>query len=131
MPITPKFLTVEELYQAHEELLARHGGEGGMISTALLESAVAQPSATYQNRFLHQDLFEMAAAYIFHMIRNHPFIDGNKRTGTYAALTFLSINGVRPRMLEDEGYKLALAVANEKLGKSQIAAFLRAWARRK
>ncbi len=68
----------------------------------------------------------MPAAYIFHIIRNHPFIDGNKRTGTYAALTFLSINGVKLEMMDEEGYKLGLAVANDKLSKREIATVLRA-----
>ena len=66
----------------------------GVRDHALLESALAQPGAAFGGEFLHVDLFAMAAAYLFHIVKNHPFLDGNKRTGLIVAITFLAINGV-------------------------------------
>ena len=73
--------------------LAEFGGLDGIRDMGLLDSAIAQPRATFGGDFLHEDLFAMAAAYLFHMVKNHPFLDGNKRTGLLAATTFLDING--------------------------------------
>lgn len=70
------------------------GGSDGLRDANLLASTVAQPSATFGGSLLHEDLFAMAAAYLFHIVMNHPFIDGNKRTGLAAALVFLDINGL-------------------------------------
>jgi death-on-curing family protein len=75
------------------------------------------PAAGFGGRFLHEDLFEMAAAYLFHIIRNHPFVDGNKRTGTVAALVFLIVNGIGVDADEDALEKTIIAVAEGKLNK--------------
>jgi death-on-curing protein len=90
----PDFLSVVEVLFLHEEQLARYGGGTGIRDIGLLESAVAQPQATFGSEYLHADLFQMAAAYAFHIAQNQPFVDGNKRTGLVAALVFLDLNGV-------------------------------------
>jgi len=90
----PEFLDLEEVLEIHALQLAEFGGLGGLRDQRLLESAVAQARATAFGQLLHGDLFEMAAAYLFHIVKNHAFVDGNKRTALLAALVFLDINGV-------------------------------------
>ena len=69
--------------------MARYGGLPGLRDEGLLESAVAQAVATFGGEYLHNDIFQMAAAYLFHIVQNHPFVDGNKRAGAAAAVVFL------------------------------------------
>jgi death-on-curing protein len=88
-----EFLTVSEVEGLHEEQLALHGGLGGIRDRGALESAVATPQATFGAVFLHLGIFEMAAAYAYHIAENQPFVDGNKRTALNAALVFLGLNG--------------------------------------
>jgi death-on-curing protein len=90
----PEFLDLGDVLELHALQLARYGRADGVRDPGLLESALAQPQATFDGVFLHDDLFGMAAAYLFHIVQNHPFVDGNKRTGLLAALVFLDLNGV-------------------------------------
>ena len=85
----PKFLTLDDVIEIHGEMIARYGGSDGIRDKGLLESAVATPQASFGGDYVHTDVFEMAAAYLFHIVKNHPFIDGNKRTGAMAAFVFL------------------------------------------
>ena len=91
----------------------------------LLESAIAQPQATHGGNPLHGDPFEMAAAYLFHIVQNHPFVDGNKRTGAVAAMVFLDLNGVEVDAPEGNLYDLTMSVATGRSGKNKVAAFFR------
>ena len=88
------------------------------------------PKATYAGHFLHGDLFEMAAAYLFHITRNHPFLDGNKRAGAASALVFLDLHGIEVNSTDDELYDLVIGVAKGTTDKQAVAGFLRAHARR-
>lgn len=90
----PRFLTVDEVLEIHENQIARYGGTSGLANHGLLDSAVAQPKMTFGGTFLHPDLPSMAAAYLFHLVQNHAFSDGNKRTGAEACLVFLYLNGM-------------------------------------
>ena len=90
----------------------------------LLQSALGTPSATFASAFLHGSLAEMAAAYLFHLVENHPFIDGNKRVGLMAALVFLDMNGRRVTAGSGELVELLLGVAAGKIGKAEVAVFL-------
>ncbi len=83
------------------------------------------PVATYGGQCLHTDIYEMAAAYLFHLVRNHPFVDGNKRSAAVAALVFLALNGFDFNASEDEFAEMVLAAARGELAKSDIAAFIR------
>jgi len=83
------------------------------------------PQASFGGEFLHKDLFEMAAAYLYHIVQNHPFVDGNKRTGAAVAIIFLAMNGVEIEADEEGLVNLTLAVARSKVGKSEIADFFR------
>ena len=74
----PLFLTLEEVREIHIDQIERYGGGPGIRDISLLQSAIAMPAAGFGEQYLHGDLFEMAAAYLFHLVQNHPFVDGNK-----------------------------------------------------
>jgi death-on-curing protein len=85
------FLTVSEVLKLHELQLNRYGGSTGVRDLGLLESAVSQAQAGFGGVYLHEDLAAMAAAYLFSLVKNHPFVDGNKRAGLATALAFLDL----------------------------------------
>lgn len=118
---TPTFLRLEDVLFLHERQLARYGGASGIRDIGLLESALAQPAATYADQFLHKDLFEMAAAYAFHIAQNQPFFDGNKRTGLLSAIVFLEMNGQKVADPEELLYQAMLDIAEPKLDKAGLA----------
>jgi death-on-curing protein len=119
--------TVSAVAAIHREVLAAHGGADGVRDIALLESAVSAPQATMMGTPVFQDAIEIAAAYLFYLCRNHPFIDGNKRTALATSLVFLSENGLLPdeELATDEWEALTLAVAASELDRSQTTARLR------
>ncbi|MCL4236133.1 MAG: type II toxin-antitoxin system death-on-curing family toxin [Deltaproteobacteria bacterium] len=121
----PTFLTVEELLEIHADQVTRYGGSPGLRDEGLLRSAAAMPSSTFGGEFLHADLAEMAAAYLFHIVANHPFIDGNKRTGAAAAIVFLEMNDSELMATEGDYEALVLAVAKDEADKTRIAEFFR------
>ena len=83
------FLELSDVIQIHVNQIANYGGANDIRDANLLESAIEQPRASYGGIYLHVFPFEMASAYLFHIVMNHPFADGNKRTGTASALIFL------------------------------------------
>src|SRR2546429_7968526 len=111
----------------HKEVLAAHGGSPGLRDESLLESAVAAPQATMMGQPLFTHPIEVAAAYLFYLCRNHPFVDGNKRTALATCLVFLSENGLLPdeKLAADAWEKLVLGVAASELDREQTAAHLR------
>ncbi len=123
--MTPVFLSLAEVLEIHRDQIERYGGHAGLRDLGLLQSALAMPAAGFGGRYLHGDLLEMAAAYLFHIVQNHPFIDGNKRTGTVAAIVFLSLNGIELEADETQLEKLVIDVAKGKVGKNTVADFLR------
>jgi len=123
--VNPKFLRVADVIMIQAEQRAKDGGLAGIRDHNLLESAVMQPMATFGGDFLHDDLFHMAAAYLFHLVMNHAFIDANKRTGLVTALAFLRMNGV---MMADPSpllYDATMAVAEGRLDKRGMAEVFR------
>ena len=88
----PAFLNLADVLRIHADQIQRYGGRNGVRDFGLLESALAMPRASFGGEWLHRDTYEMAAAYGFHLCRNHPFIEGNKRTGLASALVFLELN---------------------------------------
>jgi death on curing protein len=123
--MTPIFLSLDEILEIHEDQLARYGGRPGILNLPLLESALAQPQATFGDQFLLVDIFEMAAAYLFHLVQNHPFHDGNKRVGAVAAIVFFLTNGEDLTLTNDELEALVLETATGRVNREQIAARLR------
>jgi death-on-curing protein len=83
------------------------------------------PAVSFAGKFLHTDIFEMASAYLYHIIQNHPFIDGNKRAGTVASIVFLFMNGIEVDINENDLEILVLSVAEGKTGKTEITQFFR------
>ncbi|MBK8915028.1 MAG: type II toxin-antitoxin system death-on-curing family toxin [Phycisphaerales bacterium] len=122
----PEFLELAEVLTIHADQIERYGGDASIRDAGLLGSALAMPRATFGGEFLHRDLFEMAAAYLYHIVQNHPFVDGNKRTGTASALVFLDMNGVTIDVDEDALVDLVLEVAQGRADKGRIAEFFRA-----
>ena len=124
-----KFLSLAEMLEIHQDQISRYGGASGIRDIALLKSALGMPSVTFGGEFLHTDIYEMAAAYLFHLVKNHPFVDGNKRVGVVAALVFLILNGFDFTAPEDELAEMVLAVARGELDKAQVAVFIRSWSK--
>jgi len=122
--VTPLFLTLDEVLEIHREMIERYGGSAGIRDAGLLESAVAMPQAGFGDTYLHSNLFEMAAAYLFHLVQNHPFVDGNKRVGAMAAFVFLRINGWILTASESEFERMVRQVAEGEMKKEKIASFL-------
>jgi death on curing protein len=118
------FLTVEEVVLIHADQIERHGGDSGRRDTGLLESAVhaAENVAAYAN---DSDLCDLAAAYVFHIAENQPFVDGNKRTAVASALVFLHQNGIEVFDPGEVLHDVMIKLATKELGKAQIAAVLR------
>lgn len=121
----PLFLDFDRVLRTHRSLIERYGGVEGVRDVGLLHSAIAMPQASFGGEFLHKDLFEMAAAYLYHIVQNHPFLDGNKRTGAASAIIFLAMNQVELEADEDGLVALTLAVAEGQAGKDAIARFFR------
>lgn len=124
--MNPDFLTVDDVLAIHADQIARYGGADGVRDAGMLISAVETPRASFGGELLHNDLPQMAAAYLFHLVQNHPFVDGNKRVGTAAALIFLDINGVEMNADNDALAELVLRVARGEVHKGEVAAFFRA-----
>jgi death-on-curing protein len=122
-----KHLTATAVKAIHREVLAAHGGAHGIRDEALLESAVAAPQATMMGKSLISDPIEIGAAYLFYLCRNHPFVDGNKRTALAACLVFLESNDFLPnaKLGTDEWEGFVLDVAVSRLDREQTTARLR------
>ncbi len=123
--MSPVFLNLSEVLHIHRDQIERYGGQPGIRDLGLLQSAVSMPAGGFGDRFLHENLFEMAAAYLFHITRNHPFMDGNKRTGVVCALVFLELNGIGVKASEESLVEMVMAVAEGRAGKEAIADFFR------
>jgi death-on-curing protein len=120
------FLTLEEVVAIHRDQFERYGGSLGVRDRALLQAAVAMPAVTFGGQYLHSDLHEMAAAYLFHIVLNHPFVDGNKRVGAVAADVFLALNNTQLIANQDDYAELVLSISRGEASKSDAAAFFRA-----
>lgn len=123
--IDPHFLTLDEALGIHADQLHRYGGRRGLRDLSLLRSALAMPETTFEGEFLHPTLFEMAAAYLFHVARNHPFVDGNKRTALMCAVVFLGLNGQRLEAEPDPLYTMIDGVAAGGVDKAEVSVYLR------
>jgi death-on-curing protein len=125
----PLFLTRNQIERLHDASLARFGGSAGIRDEGLIESALASA----KNAFYYGggDLFDVAAAYAFHLAESQAFIDGNKRAGAGAALILLELNGVRDVPSDNVLYDAMIALANKQMNKPGLAAMLRESAQRR
>ena len=119
------FLTLDDIIESHQNQIETYGGSHGIRDIGLLESAIAQPEASFGGQYLHADIFQMAAAYLYHLVMNHPFVDGNKRVGLEAALIFLEINNENLSASDEELVDLVLKTTAGQVGKREIADFFR------
>jgi death-on-curing protein len=117
------FLTLEDVLALHDELIQRYGGTPGLRDAGLLEAALAMPQAGFGGQYFHEFPHEMGAAYLFHLVRNHAFIDGNKRVALACAILFFKINRVPYSITEEEAVKLTLAAASGQMDKGAVTAF--------
>jgi len=120
-----KFLDKNTLLIFHKDQLERYGGKPGLRDDGLLESALAQPQASFDGEYIHKDLFHMAAAYGFHICQNHPFFDGNKRTALISMYMFLYVNGYKIVADKKSLYALIMDLANGKVTKEDLTVYLK------
>ncbi|MEG4116971.1 type II toxin-antitoxin system death-on-curing family toxin [Microcoleus sp. N9_B4] len=117
---TPKFLSLDEVLELHDDQISSFGGTPGVRDEGLLESALAQPQATFGGQLLHPTIAEQAAAYLYHLAMNHPFIDGNKRTAFAVTDTSLRLNGCALNLTDDRAYDLVMRVARGTITKEEL-----------
>lgn len=122
----PVFLSLAEILEIHEQQIEQYGGSPGLRDATGLESAVATPQVTFGGEFLHTSIPAMAATYLFHLCQNHAFVDGNKRAGANAAITFLLMNDREPTFEDEELVALVLSVASGRLAKAELVAIFEA-----
>ena len=120
----PHFFDISDVLDFHIEQTELYGGIHGVRDIGLLESALAVPMSGLGGKYFHEFPFEMAAAYLFHIIQDHPFVDGNKRTGLAACLYFLGMHGVEIEADPDELERFVRSIAVGKIQKTDIARFL-------
>jgi death on curing protein len=125
MTVQPTFLEVDQVLEIHGRMVRDFGGDPAVRDRGLLESAVRIPQATFDGRLLHEDITSMAAAYLFHLCMNHPFVDGKTRTALATAEVFLLLND-RVLQAEDAAVEeLTMALASSKASKEEVTVFFR------
>lgn len=125
-----KYLTPEQVLAIHDQMIKRFGGSSGVRDVGLMASAVMCPQASYGGKDLYPTIVKKAASLLQSLLKNHPFVDGNKRTALASAGIFLRLNGYKLVNSHDEEVKFALRVDNERLSLETIAAWLKRQSRR-
>jgi death-on-curing protein len=124
--MTPVFLRLKAVFAIHADQIRRYGGTEGLRDEGLLRSALAQPEASFGGQWLHEDLASMAAAYVFHISQNHPFVDGNKRVAAVCGMHFLHLNHLTVTADQNAFADIVLHTADGRTTKDDLATFLRA-----
>jgi len=119
------FLSVDDVLLLHTDTVNTDGGSHGVRDHGLLDAAVAMPRQQFSGEFLHEDMAAMAAAYLFHIAQNHPFVDGNKRTAVMSALVFLQVNDIDRSPEQDELEAITRQVAAGELTKDSLTKWVR------
>lgn len=127
---TPEFVPKSDVLDIHKRQIERFGGLDGIRDVGLLDSALAQPQATFFGELLHPTIPTQAAAYLYHLAKNHPFLDGNKRTAFATMIAFLNMNGYELNMTEEVAYNMVMQVAQSKMTKEELSRFLEQHIRR-
>lgn len=120
-----RFLSVDDVLAIHEDTIAHEGGLAGIRDPGLLESAALMPQQQFGGQYLHHGLAAMAAAYLFHIAKNHAFHDGNKRTAALAALVFLDVNGAKSLPPPEDLEEITLRLAASQCGKEELTEWMR------
>jgi death-on-curing protein len=126
-----RYLSVEEILALHDYQIQRFGGSKGILNLPLLESAVNRPVTNISGKDMYKSVHEKASVLAYSIVRNHPFVDGNKRTGLHAALTFLELNGYKVTISQKRLVKLGLDVASKKADLEKITSIFRKYSIRK
>jgi len=121
----PRFLQVSDIQKIHARMIADFGGTCELRDKGLLESAAGMPSAQFGGQYLHDGFAAMAAAYLFHICKNHAFVDGNKRTALTSAELFLELNGYTFAASNDEMVEITLGVADSTISKDELTKMLK------
>lgn len=124
LPGEPRFLSTDEVLTLHETAIDAYGGSHGIRDAGLLDSALATPRQGFGGKFVHDFPFGMAAAYLFHVCANHPFVDGNKRTALASCIAFLRLNGWNLIASEDSAVAMVLEAAKSARSKEQVTDWL-------
>jgi death-on-curing protein len=119
------YIPLEYVLELHDQLIDDYGGLKGVLNLGLLQSALEAPKAAFEGRYLHKTVYDKAAAYLFHISRNHPFVDGNKRTAGMVSILFLTANNVPFTIFEFDYQELILQTAQGRVSKKEIAKFFR------
>jgi death-on-curing protein len=120
-----KYLFLEEVIEIHSCMIKKYGGLEGIRDLGLLISALEMPKARMFGEDLHSSIYDKASAYLYHIVQNHPFSDGNKRTGAASSLIFLDMNGIELDKMDVEFEELVVDVAQGKVHKKEISAFFK------
>lgn len=121
------YIPFQQVLEIHDGLIGEYGGLKGILNEGLLRSALEMPKARFNGQDLHRTIFDKTAAYLFHLIQNHPFVDGNKRTASMTAMIFFASNYKKAFTIFDIEYQeLILGVAQGIVTKKEIAKFFRA-----
>lgn len=121
---TPEFVPKSDVLDIHKRQIESFGGLDGIRDDGLLDSALAQPQATFFGELLHPTIPTQAAAYLYHLAKNHPFLDGNKRTAFATMIAFLNMNGYELNMTEEVAYNMVMQVAQSEMTKEELSSFL-------
>ena len=125
MSDSPSFLTIEHVHAIHRRMIEEFGGDEGVRDPGLLESAVTMSAARFSGDYLHKDIPAMAAAYLFHIYKNHAFMDGNKRTALASAEIFIQLNNMQLVATDDELERITVGVAEGSVTKDEVIEFFR------
>ncbi|MEH2023593.1 type II toxin-antitoxin system death-on-curing family toxin [Nostoc sp.] len=121
---TPRFISISQVLDIHQDEINSFGGTSGVRDEGLLDSALAQPQATFGGELLHPTIHEQAAAYLYHLAMNHPFIDGNKRTAFAVMDTFITLNAYSLNLSSEQAYNLVIQVVTKEISKEELSRFL-------
>lgn len=119
-----EYLTIDQVMELHDELLKKYGGLPGIRDKNLLWSAIDAPKAAMFGQEMYPSVYQKAAAYLYHLVSNHPFNDANKRTGYAATLVFLEVNDANVSFKKEDLEDLTIEVAKGKVTKEEITRFL-------
>ena len=119
-----RYLSLEEVLIIHSYQIEKFGGKNGILNPKLLESAVMRPQNTFSGKNLYKSVYDRAAALAVGLVQNHPFVDGNKRTGMHAMLTFLELNGVRTSLTNKDISSIGNRTAKKSISLKKLSKLL-------
>lgn len=120
------FISFDTVIEIHDQLIEEYGGRKGILNEGLLKSSLEMPKACFNGKDLYRTVFDKTAAYLFYLIKNHPFVDGNKRTASMVAMVFFASNYEHSFLIDQQDYQdLILRIAKDGVDKKEIAKFFR------